>query len=111
MFTYREEYYLQGRDPSEAANDHSEKFTLNKTDNWRKRMDAARGKAELIIGKNRHGKPETIKLKFSGDYSLFDDLDEGFNTADDNRFASAPVPQAAAAQNSQPAMEDIPFLD
>lgn len=111
MFTYREEYYLQGRDPSESTNDHSEKFTLNKTDNWRKRMDAARGKAELIIGKNRHGKPETIKLKFSGDYSLFDDLDEGFNSADDNNFTGAPVPPSGATQNSQPEMEDIPFLD
>lgn len=111
MFTYREEYYLQGRDPSEAANDHSEKFTINKTENWRKRLDAARGKAELIVGKNRHGKPETIKLKFSGDYSLFDDLDEGFNTADDNRFANTLVTPAATAQNSQPEMEEVPFLD
>ena len=111
MFTYREEYYLQGRDPSETTGDHSEKFTVNKTDNWRKRMDAARGKAELIIGKNRHGKPETVKLKFNGEYSLFDDLDEGFNTADDNKFSGDPIHGATTNVQQQPEIENVPFLD
>jgi replicative DNA helicase len=121
MFTYREEYYLQGRDPSEAAGGHSEKFTLNKTENWRKRLDASRGKAELIIGKNRHGKPETIKLKFSGEYSLFDDLDETQMPDDNHDYGNAgrtatgsQMSHAAASSQPEhlnPDMEDLPFLD
>ncbi len=108
MFTYREEYYLQGRDPSDVVGDHSEKFTTNKADNWRKRLDASRGKAELIIGKNRHGKPETIKLKFSGEYSLFDDLDEGYQSEEPSYSA----PASASNGNAEvPDMADVPFLD
>jgi replicative DNA helicase len=110
MFTYREEYYLQGRDPSESTGDHSEKFTINKAENWRKRMEAARGKAELIIGKNRHGKPETIRVKFNGDYSLFDDLDEA-GMPDDNYYGGAPLPSAPPADAPAAAMEEVPFLD
>lgn len=108
MFTYREEYYLQGRDPSDIVGDHSEKFTTNKTDNWRKRLDASRGKAELIIGKNRHGKPETIRLKFSGEYSLFDDLDEGYQQ-DEQSYSSFAT--AHSGTKEAPDMENIPFLD
>ncbi|MCL1902371.1 MAG: replicative DNA helicase [Alphaproteobacteria bacterium] len=118
MFTYREEYYLTGRDPGESTADHAERFVQNKQENWRKRLDAARGKAELIIGKNRHGKPDTIHTKFSGEYSLFEDLDEfesrggdGFgNSAPAPAYAKAPLaamptPDAAPAG---PDMEDVP---
>ncbi len=108
MFTYREEYYLQGRDPAESTGDHSEKFTTSKAENWRSRLEAARGKAEIIIGKNRHGRPETVKTRFFGDFSLFDDLDEGFNPADDNKFNSAPPPQQAP---NAPNIDDIPDID
>jgi replicative DNA helicase len=105
MFAYREEYYLDNRDPSGGISDHSQKFTISKTENWRARLDASRGKAELIIGKNRHGKPETIKLSFSGEYSLFDDLNEGFNAADDYRHSQqSPNPPPPEA----PDMSDVP---
>ncbi|MCL2749253.1 MAG: replicative DNA helicase [Alphaproteobacteria bacterium] len=107
MFTYREEYYLMGRDPAEATGDHGEKFVNTKQKNWRDRLEQSRGKAELIIGKNRHGRPETIKLKFSGEYSLFDDLDEGFNRADDAHYI-----QQSAPENLSPVpdMNDIPDM-
>ncbi|MDR0967685.1 MAG: replicative DNA helicase [Rickettsiales bacterium] len=103
MFTYREEYYLQGRDPSENTGDHSEQFTTNKAENWRKRLEAARGKADLIIGKNRHGKPDTIRTKFSGDYSLFEDLD-GFAMDDDMDYGENPAVMRGAA----PDVSEIP---
>jgi len=77
---------------------------MNKTENWKARLDASRGKAELIIGKNRHGKPETIKLKFIDQYTLFEDLDEGFNAADDMPFV--PMPAVAEAPN----MDDVPDM-
>ena len=59
-------------------------------------MDKARGKADIIIGKNRHGRPETVRTAFFGDYSLFDNLPE-FESPDDNEFAQ-PAPTISATQ-------------
>ena len=73
MFTYREEYYLDNRDPSQRI---SNTISQNSVETWQKRLERARGKADLIIGKNRHGRPETVRLAFLGDYCLFDNLDE-----------------------------------
>ena len=73
MFTYREEYYLDNRDPSQRI---SNTTSQNSIDTWQKRLERARGKADVIIGKNRHGRPETVHLAFLGDYCLFDNLDE-----------------------------------
>lgn len=73
MFTYREEYYLDNRDPSQRISGNSNDKIM---ESWQKRLERARGKADVIIGKNRHGRPETVHLAFFGDYSLFDNLDE-----------------------------------
>ena len=48
-------------------------------------MERARGKADVIIGKNRHGRPETVHMAFFGDYSLFDNLEET-NARGENDF-------------------------
>ena len=53
--------------------------------NWQKRLDSVRNKADVIIAKNRHGKPETVHLSFTGEYYLFDNL---------NQFGPQPVPDA-----------------
>ncbi|MBN1324806.1 MAG: replicative DNA helicase [Alphaproteobacteria bacterium] len=81
MFTYREEYYLDGRDPMYKISGRSDQFLQKEHDEWSKRLNEARGKAEIIIGKNRHGKPETLRMSFKGEYSLFDDLDEFENVS------------------------------
>ena len=73
MFTYREEYYLENRDPSQRISSNASQNTV---DTWQKRLERARGKADIIIGKNRHGRPETVHLAFLGDYCLFDNLDD-----------------------------------
>ncbi len=104
MFTYREEYYLQNRDPSQrmsgTTNDKIQ-------ESYQSRLEKAIGKADVIIGKNRHGRPESVHLAFYGDYSLFDNLNEmqargqdGFNNnsqnfanGDDSEF----VPEAIDA--------------
>ena len=53
-------------------------------------------KADIIIGKNRHGRPETVRMAFFGDYSLFDNLDE-MNARGENDFGNssqaAPIPE------------------
>lgn len=73
MFTYREEYYLQGRNPAERISGNANQ---NTQDSWERRMEQARGKGDVIIGKNRHGSTGTVHLAFIGEYSLFDNLDE-----------------------------------
>lgn len=73
MFTYREEYYLENRDPSQRLSGNTNDKIQ---ESYQKRLERARGKADVIIGKNRHGRPESVHLAFFGDYSLFDNLDE-----------------------------------
>lgn len=99
MFTYREEYYLENRDPSQRITNIT---SNNVVENWQKRLERARGKADVIIGKNRHGRPETIHLAFFGDYSLFDNLNEmemranADNAFNDEMPVSTPTPESQA---------------
>ncbi len=65
MFIYREEYYLSREEPREGSDAHHE---------WTAKMDEARGKAELIIGKQRHGPIGTVKLHFNEDLTKFGNL-------------------------------------
>ena len=71
MFTYREEYYLDGHSPEKRLSGAASETVIQ---NWQKRLAQSRNKADVIIAKNRHGKPETVHLSFSGEYSLFDNL-------------------------------------
>ena len=73
MFTYRDEYYLSSRSPENRLSGNAPQKV---TENWQNRLDRSRNKADLIIAKNRHGKPETIHLSFVGEYYLFDNLNQ-----------------------------------
>lgn len=96
MFTYREEYYLANRDPNERISNNTNN---NMHDSWQSRLERARGKADIIIGKNRHGRPETVRTAFHGDYSLFDNLDD-FEARGENDYAQpAPTIPASALNN------------
>jgi len=81
MFTYREEYYLDGRSPDKRL---SGLASENATQHWQSRLNQSRNKADIIIAKNRHGKPETVHLSFSGEYYLFDNL---------GQFNNQPIPE------------------
>jgi replicative DNA helicase len=65
LFVYREEYYLKNKMPKEGT----EEFIA-----WQNAMDEAHGKAEVIIGKQRHGPTGTVFLQFTGEFTRFDDL-------------------------------------
>ncbi len=74
MFVYRDDYYLQQRQPKELAFDNPEKFN-DATEKWQKDMEMAHNKAELIVAKQRHGPTGTIRLFFDAQYTRFGDLD------------------------------------
>ena len=52
---------------------------------WKDAMGALHGKAEVIIGKQRHGPIGTVELAFEGEFTRFSNL------------ASSPYQQGAAA--------------
>lgn len=68
MFLYREAYYLSRAEPREGTAEHAK---------WQEDMDHARGLAEVIIGKQRHGPIGTVKLAFNDDLTKFDNLARG----------------------------------
>jgi replicative DNA helicase len=65
MFVFREEYYLLNQKPREGT----EEFI-----NWEKKITPAHGKAEVIIGKQRHGPTGTVELQFEAEVTRFADL-------------------------------------
>lgn len=67
LFVFREEYYLKNKEPRPGAEEHLK---------WESDLAAARGKAEIIIGKQRHGPTGTVMLAFQGEFTRFADLAE-----------------------------------
>ena len=65
MFVFREEYYLKNRKPKEGT----EEFFK-----WQAEMEQVAGRAEVIIGKQRHGPTGTIDLQFDADVTRFSSL-------------------------------------
>jgi replicative DNA helicase len=65
MFVFREEYYLKNKEPRAGTEEHFK---------WQAEMDAVHGKAEVIIGKQRHGPTGTIQLQFKADVTRFSNL-------------------------------------
>jgi replicative DNA helicase len=74
MFIYRDEYYLQQRQPKELTFDNPQKFS-EAMEKWQKDMEDAHNKAELIVSKQRHGPTGTIRLFFEAEFTRFGDLD------------------------------------
>ena len=74
MFVYRDDYYLKQREPKEVAYDSGDKFQIALED-WKRKMDLAYNKAELLLEKQRHGPTGKIELFFEGEFTRFADLD------------------------------------
>jgi len=70
MFVYRDEYYREREKPG----DHE----LEKMAQWQSVMESVHGKAEVIIGKQRHGPIGTIELAFEGRFTRFSNLAKGW---------------------------------
>ena len=65
MFVFREEYYLSNKEPRPGTDEHIK---------WQAEMAAVHGKAEVIIGKQRHGPTGTVNLQFDAAVTRFDNL-------------------------------------
>jgi replicative DNA helicase len=65
IFVYREEYYLQNKEPRPGTPEHEK---------WQLDMSLVHGRAEVIIGKQRHGPTGTVELQFEGQFTRFSDL-------------------------------------
>lgn len=66
MFVFREEYYAEREKPSDDR--------LDEMAAWQERMERLHGKAEVIIGKQRHGPIGTVELSFEGRFTRFGNL-------------------------------------
>ncbi len=65
MFVFREEYYVERTKPGEGTPEFGE---------WQQKMFEVAGKAEVIIGKQRHGPVGAVQLAFEGSYTRFGNL-------------------------------------
>ncbi len=66
MFVFREEYYVEREKPSEDR--------LDEMVAWQERMSRLHGKAEVIIGKQRHGPIGAVDLAFESQFTRFGNL-------------------------------------
>jgi replicative DNA helicase len=67
MFVFREEYYLANKEPRAGTPEHEK---------WQIDMNAVHGKAEVIVGKQRHGPTGTVRLQFDAEVTRFANLAE-----------------------------------
>jgi replicative DNA helicase len=66
MFVFREEYYAEREKPSDEK--------LDQIAAWQERMERLHGRAEVIIGKQRHGPIGSVELSFEGRFTRFGNL-------------------------------------
>ena len=74
MFVFREEYYVERKKPPEGTPEFA---------TWQADMERCTGKAEVIIGKQRHGPVGTVVLSFEGQFTRFGNLAPGSYTVPD----------------------------
>lgn len=80
MFVFREEYYKEREKPG----DHD----LEAMAKWQEEMERLHQRAEVIIGKQRHGPIGTVDLSFEGRFTRFGNLVQPWqqNASDDRAF-------------------------
>ncbi|MEE2996368.1 MAG: replicative DNA helicase [Pseudomonadota bacterium] len=98
MFIYRDEYYLQRAEPSRRADESNEKMN-ERYMMWEEAMTAVRGRAEVIIAKQRHGPTGMVHLRVYPEATKFDNLEDGDEYGDPRGSSGEPRPSSG----------DVPF--
>lgn len=83
LFLYRDEYYLEQREPKKNKFENEAKF-LEAHAKWQADMTDVHNKADLILAKQRHGPTGSIELFFDPTLTRFDNIDE-LHSGDDGR--------------------------
>jgi replicative DNA helicase len=77
MFVYRGEYYHERLEPPQNDPRYIE---------WQAQMSELHGRAEVIIGKQRHGPIGTVPLAFEGQFTRFSNLVKAYQQGADADF-------------------------
>jgi replicative DNA helicase len=81
LFIYREDYYVKGVEvemptPEEAEKNPNQR---QKYEEWDSKYQSVKGKAEIIVAKQRHGSTGIVRVRFDGRTTKFSDAaDEGY---------------------------------
>ncbi|SFG15897.1 replicative DNA helicase [Palleronia marisminoris] len=78
MFVFREEYYKEREKPG----DHE----LERMATWQEEMERLHGRAEVIIGKQRHGPIGSVDLSFEGRFTRFGNLVQPWQQGSSQEF-------------------------
>ena len=65
MFVYREEYYLQSREPEAGTSEY---------DDWVQKLERVHNRAEVLVEKHRHGPTNKVELFFDARFTRFSNL-------------------------------------
>ena len=78
MFVYRGEYYTEREKPDDS--------NMEAMAAWQDKMSSLHAKAEVIIGKQRHGPIGTVELSFTAEFTRFGNLVKPWQQGDDQQF-------------------------
>ena len=76
MFLYREEYYLKNDKPQRRANETDERLETRERI-WGDRLERSKGKAEIIVAKQRSGPQGSVTVEFDGPQMRFHEGEDG----------------------------------
>jgi len=79
MFVFREEYYKEREKPG----DHDVEAMMK----WQDEMEHLHGRAEIVIGKQRHGPIGSVELSFEGRFTRFSNLVKSYQQNAGNDFS------------------------
>ncbi len=81
LFIYREDYYVKGVEVEMPTHDEAlaNPDKAAKYNDWDAKYQAVKGKAELIVAKQRHGSTGIVRVRFDGRTTKFSDaVDDGY---------------------------------